>query len=49
MIEIAQMREDLILGWRATCEAVASERVYLGRVTLPPGFLAWDSSPLIEE
>lgn len=36
MIEIAQMREDLILGWRATCEAVASERVYLGRVTLPP-------------
>ncbi len=36
MIEIAQMREDLIPGWRAACEAVASERVYLGRVTLPP-------------
>jgi len=36
MMEIAQIREDLMLGWRATCEAVAAERIYLARLTLPP-------------
>lgn len=36
MIEIVKMRKDLILGWRAACEAVAAERIYLGRLTLPP-------------
>lgn len=36
MIEIAPIREALIPGWRAACESVAAERIYLGRVTLPP-------------
>jgi ribosomal protein S18 acetylase RimI-like enzyme len=36
MTDIVYIRHDLILGWRATCEAVAAERLYLGRVTLPP-------------
>jgi ribosomal protein S18 acetylase RimI-like enzyme len=36
MAEIVPIREDLILGWRAACDAVAAERIYLGRVTLPP-------------
>ena len=36
MTEIVPIREDLILGWRAACEAVAAERIYLGRLTLPP-------------
>ena len=36
MAEIVRMREDLILGWRSVCEAVAAERIYLGRLTLPP-------------
>jgi ribosomal protein S18 acetylase RimI-like enzyme len=34
-VEIVYIREDLILGWRAACEAVAAERRYLGRLTLP--------------
>jgi ribosomal protein S18 acetylase RimI-like enzyme len=36
VIKIVNICEDLILGWRAACEAVAAERIYLGRVTLPP-------------
>ena len=36
MIEIAYIREDLTLAWRAACEAVGAERIYLGRVTFPP-------------
>ena len=36
MTEIVPIREDLILGWRAACEEVAAERIYLGRLTLPP-------------
>lgn len=35
-VEIVYIRKDLIAGWRAACEAVAAERVFLGRVTLPP-------------
>jgi ribosomal protein S18 acetylase RimI-like enzyme len=35
-VEIAYIREDLTLAWRAACEAVAAERIYLGRVSLPP-------------
>ncbi len=35
-VEIAYIREELIAAWRAACEAVAAERVYLGRLTLPP-------------
>jgi len=35
-VEIVYIREDLILPWRAACEAVAAERIYLGRVELPP-------------
>jgi ribosomal protein S18 acetylase RimI-like enzyme len=35
-IEIVPMREDLILPWRTACEAVAGERIYLGRLAFPP-------------
>jgi ribosomal protein S18 acetylase RimI-like enzyme len=35
-LDIAYIRHDLIAGWRAACERVAAERIYLGRVTLPP-------------
>jgi ribosomal protein S18 acetylase RimI-like enzyme len=35
-VEIVYIRKDLISGWRAACEAVAAERIYLGRVTFPP-------------
>lgn len=34
--QIEFIRRELIPGWRATVEAVAAERVYLGRITLPP-------------
>jgi len=34
--EIVYMREDLIGPWRAACEAVAGERIYLGRIAFPP-------------
>jgi ribosomal protein S18 acetylase RimI-like enzyme len=34
--DIVYMREDLTAAWRAACDTVAAERVYLGRVTLPP-------------
>lgn len=36
MAQIEFIRRDLIPGWRAAVEAVAAERVYLGRITLPP-------------
>lgn len=36
MFEIVPIREDLLAGVRAAVEAVAAERRYLGRVTLPP-------------
>lgn len=35
-IEVAYLRPEFVHGWRAACESVAAERVYLGRVTLPP-------------
>ena len=35
-VDIVYMRKDLIGAWRAACEQVAAERVYLGMVTLPP-------------
>jgi ribosomal protein S18 acetylase RimI-like enzyme len=35
-IDIVYMRKDLARAWRAACEAVAAEKIYLGRVTLPP-------------
>jgi ribosomal protein S18 acetylase RimI-like enzyme len=35
-VDIVYIRKDLILGWRAACEAVAAERIHLGRVVLPP-------------
>ncbi|HEV7690074.1 MAG TPA: GNAT family N-acetyltransferase [Hyphomonadaceae bacterium] len=34
--DIVYIREDLIGGWRAACETVAAERIYLGRVELFP-------------
>ncbi len=34
--DIVYIREDLTGGWRAACETVAAERIYLGRVQLPP-------------
>lgn len=40
-IDIAYIREDMTLAWRAACEAVAAERIYLGRVTLPPVEASW--------
>lgn len=36
MIDIIYLRKDLVLAHRRAVEAVAAERVYLGRVTLPP-------------
>lgn len=36
MTEIVPIRRDLIVRWRAACESVAAERIYLGRLTLPP-------------
>lgn len=33
---IGYLRVDQIPAWRAACEAVAAERLYLGRITLPP-------------
>jgi ribosomal protein S18 acetylase RimI-like enzyme len=36
MFEIKYITVKLIPAWRAVCETVASERVYLGRVALPP-------------
>ena len=35
-VEIVYIREDLIPDWRSACEAVASERIYLGRIAFPP-------------
>ena len=35
-MEIVYITEDLIAGWRRACEAVAAEKVYLGRIELPP-------------
>jgi ribosomal protein S18 acetylase RimI-like enzyme len=35
-IDIVYIREDLIDGWRAACETVVAERVYLGRVEFFP-------------
>ena len=35
-MKIDYIRDDLIAGWRTACEAVAAEKVYLGRVSLPP-------------
>jgi ribosomal protein S18 acetylase RimI-like enzyme len=35
-IEIAAIREEHIVPWRRAVEAVAAERMFLGRVTLPP-------------
>jgi ribosomal protein S18 acetylase RimI-like enzyme len=34
-VEIVYIRKDLISAWRAACESVAAERIYLGRITLP--------------
>ena len=34
--DIVYIREDLIGGWRAACETVAAERIFMGRVSLPP-------------
>lgn len=34
-VDIVFMREDLTERWRAACEAVVAERIYLGRVTMP--------------
>lgn len=33
--DIIYIREDLTGAWRAACETVAAERIYLGRVALP--------------
>lgn len=35
-IEVIYIRKDLISAWRAAVDAVAAERVYLGRLTFPP-------------
>lgn len=35
-VDIVYMRKDLIRPWRAAVEAVAAERIYLGRIILPP-------------
>lgn len=35
-IEIIYLRKDLISAWRAAVDAVAAERIYLGRLTFPP-------------
>ncbi|RIJ23983.1 GNAT family N-acetyltransferase [Henriciella barbarensis] len=35
-MDVVYIRDDLIAGWRAACEFVAAEKVYLGRVALPP-------------
>lgn len=34
--DIVYMRDNLIGGWRAACETVATERIYLGRLTMMP-------------
>ena len=36
MTEIVYIRADQIVSWREACEAVAAERVWLGRIVLPP-------------
>ncbi|MFZ1991586.1 MAG: GNAT family N-acetyltransferase [Alphaproteobacteria bacterium] len=36
MVDIVYIRKELIRAWRTTVEAVAAERKFLGRVTLPP-------------
>lgn len=36
MIDIIYLRTDLILAYRRAVEEVTAERIYLGRVTLPP-------------
>jgi putative acetyltransferase len=38
--DIVYIRADMILGWREACEAVAAERLWLGRIALPPLDLA---------
>ena len=35
-VNVTYMREDLIAPWRAACETVAAERIYLGRLSFPP-------------
>jgi ribosomal protein S18 acetylase RimI-like enzyme len=35
-VDVVYMRKELARAWRAACEAVAAEKIYLGRVTLPP-------------
>ena len=34
--DIVYIREDLTRAWRAACETVAAERIYLGRIAFPP-------------
>jgi ribosomal protein S18 acetylase RimI-like enzyme len=36
VVEIVYIRKNLMSAWRTAVEKVAAERVYLGRVTLPP-------------
>jgi ribosomal protein S18 acetylase RimI-like enzyme len=38
--DIVYIREDLIGGWRAACETVVAERVFLGRVEFFPADVA---------
>lgn len=35
-IDIRPIQREHIRGWRAAVEAVAAERIHLGRITLPP-------------
>lgn len=35
-LEVRPIQREHIAGWRAAVESVAAERIYLGRITLPP-------------
>ena len=35
-LDVRPIHREHIAGWRAAVEAVAAERIYLGRITLPP-------------
>jgi hypothetical protein len=35
-LDVRPIQREHIAGWRAAVEAVAAERIYLGRITLPP-------------
>jgi ribosomal protein S18 acetylase RimI-like enzyme len=35
-VGVVYLRKDLVRAWRAAVESVVAERIYLGRLTLPP-------------